>query len=66
MSAAVDFLGPDAIEINRYQTEIVDLVRRRRPFGPRINQTLATPLALDGQDRSDNYRGPPKSSNSPG
>jgi hypothetical protein len=42
LQAAADFLGPGAIEINRYQTEITDLVRRRLPFGQRINQTLAT------------------------
>jgi len=42
MSAAADYLGPGAIEINRYQTEIVDMVRRRLPFGQRINQTPAT------------------------
>lgn len=42
LSAAADFLGPGAIEINRYQTEILDLVRRRFPFGQRCNQTPAT------------------------
>ncbi|MDE2102963.1 MAG: hypothetical protein KGL39_37310 [Patescibacteria group bacterium] len=42
MSAAADFMGPGAIEINRYQTEIRDLVRRRFPFGQRINVTMAT------------------------
>lgn len=42
MSAAADYLGPGAIEVNRYQTEIVDLVRRRYPFGQRINNTPAT------------------------
>ncbi len=42
MSAAADYLGPGAIEVNRYQTEIVDLVRRRFPFGQRINNTPAT------------------------
>lgn len=40
--AAADFLGPGAIEINRYQTEITDMVRRRFPFGQRVNQTPAT------------------------
>ena len=29
LHAAADFLGPGAIEINRYQTEITDIVRRR-------------------------------------
>lgn len=42
LTAAADFLGPGAIEINRYQTEIVDMVRRRFPLGQRINQTPAT------------------------
>jgi len=42
ISAAADFMGPGAIEINRYQTEIRDMVRRRFPFGQRINITLAT------------------------
>lgn len=42
ISAAADYLGPGAIEINRYQTEIIDMVRRRYPFGQRIDQTPAT------------------------
>lgn len=42
ISAAADFLGPGAIEINRYQTEIYDLVKRRFPFGQRIDHTPAT------------------------
>lgn len=42
MSAAADYMGPGAIEINRYQTEILDMVRRRFPFGQRCNQTPAT------------------------
>jgi hypothetical protein len=42
ISAAADFLGPGAIEINRYQAEILDLVRRRFVLGQRINQTPAT------------------------
>lgn len=42
MSAAADYLGPGVIEINRYQTEITDMVRRRFPFGQRINVTPAT------------------------
>lgn len=42
MSAAADYLAPGAIEINRYATEIVDMVRRRYTLGQRINQTLAT------------------------
>lgn len=42
ISAAADFLGPGAIETNRYQAEILDLVRRRFAFGQRINQVPAT------------------------
>jgi hypothetical protein len=40
--AAADYLGPGAIEIDRYQTEIFDIVRRRGPFGQRIKQVPAT------------------------
>ncbi len=40
--AAADFMGPGAIEINRYQTEITDIVRRRGAFGQRIKQVPAT------------------------
>lgn len=42
INAAADYLGPGSIEINRYQTEITDMVRRRFPFGQRVNNTLAT------------------------
>ena len=42
IAAAADFLGPGAIETNKYQSEIFDLVRRRGVFGQRINQTPAT------------------------
>lgn len=42
ISAAADYLAPGAIEINRYQAEIFDLVRRRFVFGQRINQVPAT------------------------
>ena len=42
LHAAADFLGPGAIEINRYQTEIFDIVRRRGIFGQRIKQVPAT------------------------
>src|SRR5580692_11068171 len=42
LHAAADFLGPGAIEINRYQTEITDIVRRRGAFGQRIKQVPAT------------------------
>jgi hypothetical protein len=42
LMAAADFLGPGAIEIERYQTEIFDIVRRRGVFGQRIKQVPAT------------------------
>src|SRR6266536_939256 len=42
LHAAADFLGPGAVEVNRYQTEIMDLVRRRGVFGQRIKQVPAT------------------------
>src|ERR1039458_1586752 len=42
ISAAADFMGPGAIEVNRYQTEIFDLVRRRFVFGQRITTVPAT------------------------
>lgn len=42
ISAAADFMGPGAIEINRYQAEILDLVRRRFYLGQRVNHTPAT------------------------
>src|SRR5271163_3403087 len=42
VQASADFLGPGAIEINRYQPEILDRVRRRFALGQRITQTPAT------------------------
>jgi hypothetical protein len=42
LHAAADFLGPGAVEVNRYQTEITDIVRRRGVFGQRIKQVPAT------------------------
>ena len=42
LHAAADFLGPGAIEVERYQTEIFDIVRRRGAFGQRIKQVPAT------------------------
>src|SRR5579864_3202605 len=42
LMAAADFLGPGAVEIDRYQTEIFDIVRRRGAFGQRIKQVPAT------------------------
>ncbi|ADV80931.1 hypothetical protein [Terriglobus saanensis] len=40
--AAADFIGPGAIEVPQYQTEITDIVRRRGVFGQRIKQVPAT------------------------
>ncbi len=42
LHAAADFMGPGAVEINRYQNEITDIVRRRGVFGQRIKQVPAT------------------------
>jgi hypothetical protein len=42
LHAAADFLGPGAIEVNRYQSEIFDIVRRRGIFGQRVRQVPAT------------------------
>ena len=42
LQAAADYLGPGAVEINRYQTEITDIVRRRGAFGQRLKQVPAT------------------------
>ena len=40
--SAADFIGPGAIELPMYQTEITDIVRRRGQFGQRIKQVPAT------------------------
>ncbi len=40
--AAADFIGPGAIEVPLYQTEIFDICRRSAPFGQRIRQVPAT------------------------
>jgi len=42
LHAAADFMGPGAVEINRYQSEITDIVRRRGIFGQRLRQIPAT------------------------
>jgi hypothetical protein len=42
LSAAADYLVPGAVEVNRYQSEITDIVRRRGVFGQRIKQVPAT------------------------
>jgi hypothetical protein len=40
--AAADYIGPGAIEVPLYQTEILDIVQRRGIFGRRIKQVPAT------------------------
>jgi hypothetical protein len=40
--AAADYIGPGAIEVPLYQTEIFDICRRSSPFGQRIKQVPAT------------------------
>jgi hypothetical protein len=42
ISAAADFLGNGAIEINMYESEIIDIVRRESIFRQRINSVRAT------------------------
>lgn len=42
LHSAADFMGPGAVEVNRYQSEIADIVRRRGVLGQRIKQTPAT------------------------
>jgi hypothetical protein len=40
--SAADYIGPGAIEVPFYQTEITDIVRRNSIFGQRIKQVPAT------------------------
>ncbi len=40
--AAADYIGPGAIEVPQYNSEITDIVRRRGVFGQRIKQVPAT------------------------
>jgi len=42
MSAAADFLGPGAIETPRFESEILDMVRRRGVLGQRLRRVPAT------------------------
>lgn len=42
LHSAADFMGPGAIEIDRYQTEVTDICKRRGVFGQRIKQVPAT------------------------
>ncbi len=40
--SAADYIGPGAVEVPFYQTEITDIVRRRSLFGQRMKQVPAT------------------------
>ena len=40
--AAADYIGPGAVEVPLYQTEVFDICRRSSPFGQRIKQVPAT------------------------
>jgi hypothetical protein len=53
LHAAADFLGPGAIEVNRFVEDIRDILRRRNAFGMRIKQKPATghPSRFFEQDR---------------
>jgi hypothetical protein len=42
MQAAADFLGNGAIEINKYESEIFDIIRRNSIFLQRVDRKLAT------------------------
>lgn len=42
INATADYIGPGAIEVPLYQSEILDLVQRRGIFGRRIKQVPAT------------------------
>ena len=42
LHATADYIGPGAIEVPFYQTEITDIVQRRGIFGQRIKQVPAT------------------------
>src|SRR5581483_6782183 len=42
LQSAADFMGPGAIEIDRYASEITDICMRRGVFGQRIKQVPAT------------------------
>lgn len=42
ISAGADYMAPGAIETNRYQTEIHDMVKRRYVLGQKIQQVQAT------------------------
>ena len=42
MQGSADWMSPGAVLTNKYQSEIVDMVRRRLPFGQRIKHEPAT------------------------
>jgi hypothetical protein len=42
INATADYIGPGAVEVPMYQSEILDLVHRRGVFGQRIKQVPAT------------------------
>lgn len=42
LEASADYLGNGAIEVNRYETEIVDILRRDSVFLTRVGETPAT------------------------
>jgi hypothetical protein len=42
IAAAATYMGPGTIQVDAFQPEITDLVRRRFQFGQRIKQTKAT------------------------
>lgn len=42
LEAAADFMGPGAIELPKFETEILDMVRRRGALGQRIRTVVAT------------------------
>lgn len=42
LDASADYLGNGAIETNRYETEVVDIIRRNSVFLDRVPETLAT------------------------
>ena len=56
LHAAADFLGPGAIEVNRYQTEIIDIVRRRGAFGQRSGRCRQPGIPRDSSNRRRSIR----------
>jgi len=58
--ASADYLGPGAIEIDRYQTEIFDIVRRRGVFGQRIKQVPAAGILRGSLRRRQSMRRRPR------